>query len=64
LRKALFEQRTSLLLLGRLGLIALGSLYFLGVSTLRCKSARELRARQLNPAMPAQQMELDFGNPP
>lgn len=61
LRKALLEQRTSLLLIG---LIAWGSMYFLGVAALRCKSARELRARQLNPAMPAAQMELDFDNAP
>jgi len=61
LRKSLFEQRASLF---ALGLIAFAGMYSLGVSAHRCSNARKLRARQLNPALPASQMTLDFGNQP
>lgn len=59
-RKALREQRAGLVFMG---ISLLTAMYFIGLWALRCASALKLLRRQVNPALPAAQLELDFGNP-
>lgn len=56
--KALRSQRMGLFVLG---LVFLVGMYFLALASLRSACALKLRRRGVDPALPAVQMELDFG---
>lgn len=57
IRNALSEQRAALALLG---IAFFAAMYFAGVWALTCASALKMLRRQVDPALPGAQLELDF----